>query len=185
MKRYLFIGASIFHLFSYSQIAHQDIKQFGTSNSKTKTVKSKLIVSKVLYVSTYKWEAICTNNSVVFGIAPSYDTAMSIISSFGRRNQSNKFRFNNYSYSVTIIKTFIPGKEKEDIYKTFYRIGSKDYKILSKDELFALDIFSNFDREKGIHYFQKLKNINPIIAEKRLETLLRVSNKYRIQNTEK
>lgn len=130
------------------------------------------------FTEVVKWEGYTKNDGKVVGISPSKDEANQIMLDFNERNKDSDYEIvgMNFKYST------IPLERKgEDIFNTFRSEAYKGYKVLSKEDVIALQIIDEGDLGAGVKYYVSEKvNEEEEVVKRRLKNLYKIYRKYMI-----
>jgi len=118
-----------------------------------------------------QWETKTISNGLVFGIAPSVAIAQNVVVDFEKRNRNTRKYAINLS-NVRYVYTTYQIRQGEDSCLDFLHLSEKAYKVISKEDIEALNIYQNQGVNKAVSYLQKQKKTNLKYTHNRILSLV-------------
>lgn len=143
-----------------------------------------LLISSLSYSQRFKeilkFQIETRAGGIVYGITENQAEAEYILLDFQERNKNTKYDISGfrpvYKYSMHPVKN-----ANENPVENFKAIAGKNYKVLSAEDIIAIDTMKKEGIDAGIDYYVNARNSDPKLAKKRLNHIYSNLNNFRIK----
>lgn len=145
-----------------------------------------ILISNLSYSQRFKeilkFQIETRAGGIVYGITESQVEAEHILADFQERNANTKYDISNFRpiYKYT---TFPVESSNENPVENFKSLVGKSYKVLSAEDVIALDLMKKEGIDVGIDYYVKTRNANKEHTKKRLNSIYSNLHDFRIKKT--
>ncbi len=150
------------------------------------TVLILLLISSLSYSQRFKeilkFQVETRAGGMVYGITESIEEAESILVDFQKRNADSKYDISSFNpiYKYT---TYPIENSVENPVKKFKSLAGKNYKVLSHEDIIALDMIKKLGIDAGVDYYVKARNASTEYTIKRLNYIYSNLDNFRIKKT--